>query len=350
MFGPIAHILPVTVIRRERLLPISGKVLVRTQQKVVATNVIAETNLQSEYLLLDIARGLGMPTERADRFIQCKVGDQLAEGDVVAGPVGLTRRLIRSPRNGKTILTGNGQVLLELSGLPFRIKAGISGTVTDLITDRGAVIETTGALIQGVWGNGGIENGLMTILKQASSQMLVMSDIDISLRGSIVLATHCADPDVLKFAEELPLRGLILASMTPNLIPIAKKLHIPVLVLEGFGHFPMNSLVSKLLNTSDKREIAINAEPWNRYTGTRPEIVIPLSAPGNVTTPQEVGAFALGRRVHVIRAPKAGEIGTIVNLKETAFFPGGLRATAAEVHLESGENHIFPIANLELLA
>jgi len=350
MFSPVTHILPLTVIRRERLLPVSGKVLVRAQQKVVATDVIAEANLKSDYLMLDIARGLGMPVERAERFIHCKVGDQLSEGDVVAGPVGLAHRLIRSPRNGKTVLIGNGQVLLELSGSPFRIKAGISGTVTELIADRGAVIETTGALIQGVWGNGGVESGTMIILKQASNQIFVMSDIDISSRGSIVLATHCADPEALEFAEELPLRGLILASMTPNLIPIAKKLHIPVLVLEGFGCFQMNSLVSKLLNTSDKREIAINAEPWNRFTGTRPEIVIPLSAPGNVTTPQEVGAFTLGRRVRVLRAPKAREIGTIVGLKEAASFPGGLRATAAEVRLESGENHVFPIANLELLA
>jgi hypothetical protein len=350
MFGPVTHVLPITVIRRERFLPVSGKVLVRAQQKVVATDVIAEVNLQPEYLLLDIARGLGIPAERADRYIKCKVDDQLTEGDVVAGPVGLTRRLIRSPRNGKTILTGNGQVLLELSGLPFRIKAGLTGTVTELIGDRGAVIETTGALIQGVWGNGGVENGIMTILKQASNQRLVMSDIDISARGSIVVVTHCADPEALKFAEELPLRGLILASMTPDLIPVAKKLQIPILVLEGFGRVSMNSSTSKLLNTSDKREIAVNAEPWNRFAGTRPEIVIPLSAPGNITTPQEVGIYALGRRVHVLRPPKAGEIGTIIGLKDSASFPGGLRATAVEVHLESGEKHVFPIANLELLA
>ncbi len=269
---------------------------------------------------------------------------------MVAGPVGLTRRLIRTPRSGKIVLIGSGQMLLELSGPPFRLQAGISGTITDLIADRGAVIETAGALIQGVWGNGRVECGVLTVLKQASDRKLVMSDIDISSRGSIVLATHCSDPEALKFAEELPLRGLILASMTPNLIPIAKKLHIPILVLEGFGRYQMNSLVSKLLKTSDKRDIALNAEPWNRYEGTRPEIVIPLSAPGNVTTPQEVGAFALGRRVHVLRAPKAGEIGTIVSLKEAASFPGGLLAAAVEVRLESGENLIFPLANLELLA
>jgi hypothetical protein len=339
-----------TVIRRKRYLPISGKVLVRAQQKVVATDVIAEANLQPEYFLLEVARGLRLQAERAERHIQCKVGDQLAEGDVVAGPVGLTRRLIRSPRNGKVVLIGNGQVLLELSGKPFRLKAGISGTVIELVADRGAIIETTGALIQGVWGNGRIENGIMIVLKQSSSQMLVISDIDISTRGSILFATHCADPEALKFAEELPLRGLILASMVPDLIPVAKKLQISVIVLEGFGRMKMHSVVNKLLSSSDKREISINAEPWNRFTGTRPEIVIPVSAPGSVSTPQEIGAFSLGKRVHILRAPKAGEIGTIVNLKDVAHFPGGLRATSVEVRLESGENHVFPIANLELLA
>ena len=350
MLAPITHILPMTVIRRERLLPAPGKVLVRAQQKVAATDTVAEANLQPEYLLLDVARGLGMPSEKADQFVKCHSGDRLAVGDVIAGPVGLTRRLIRSPRDGKVVLTGSGQVLIELTGTLFQVKATIPGVVTELIADRGAIIETTGALIQGVWGNGGVDFGVMTVLAKAPDQELISSEMDVSLRGSIVLGAHCADPEVLKSAEGMPLRGLILASMIPELMPIASKLGVPVIVIEGFGHRRMNSVAYKLLSTSDRREVAINAESWNRYAGTRPEVIIPLQTPSNIVTSQEVGTFAPDRRVRILRPPHAGEIGSITDLKGKVFFPGGLRAISAEVHLESGEYAVFPLENIELIA
>jgi hypothetical protein len=62
-------------------MPVAGKVLVRVGQKVGATDTIAESNLNPEYLLLDIARGLGVSADQADRYIQCQVSDQLAEKD-----------------------------------------------------------------------------------------------------------------------------------------------------------------------------------------------------------------------------------------------------------------------------
>jgi len=350
MFTSIRHILPITVIRRERFLPIPGKVLVRTQQKVAAADTIAEANLHPEFLMVDVGRGLGMSPGKADPNIRCSAGDTLVEGDIVAGPVGFTRRLIRSPRDGKVILVGNGQILIELTMKPFLLKAGLSGTVIELVSDKGVVIETTGALIQGIWGNGGIDAGIMISVPKEADQILTVSNIDIALRGSIVFAHHCQDPQALKFAEELPLRGLILASMTPDLIPIAKKLRIPVIVIEGFGYRKFNGVIERLLSTNEKREVALNAEPWNQDTATRPEVVIPLPATSSLSPPHVVTSVAPGQRVHILRPPHIGEVGTVINLVGVIRFPSGLRAPAAEILLENGGNQVFPIPNLELLA
>ena len=113
MFAPVKCILPMTIIRRQRTMPVAGKVLVRAGQKVGATDTIAESNLAPEYLLLDIARGLGVPADQTDRFIQCQVGEQLAEKDIIAGPVGLARRIVRVPRSGKVVVVEDGQMLLD---------------------------------------------------------------------------------------------------------------------------------------------------------------------------------------------------------------------------------------------
>ena len=47
-------------------------------------------------------------------------------------------------------------------------------------------------------------------------------------------------------------------------------------VLDGFGAMPMNSAAFKLLTTNNKREVTVNAEHFDRYSGNRPEVIIPL--------------------------------------------------------------------------
>ena len=56
MNAPVVHFLPLTLIRRERVLPIAGKVLVRKGQKLSVKNIVAETVFNPEYQLLDISR------------------------------------------------------------------------------------------------------------------------------------------------------------------------------------------------------------------------------------------------------------------------------------------------------
>jgi hypothetical protein len=349
MLAPVTHYLPLTLIRRERLLPQPGKVLVRAGQKVAATDAIAEASLFPDFLLLDVARSLQLSAGKTEQYLQCHVGDQLAQGDVIAGPVGLGNRIVRAPRDGKVVLLGEGQVLLETTGKLFQLKAAIPGNVVELIDDRGALIETTGALIQGVWGNGRIDAGVMSVLAKKPDMLLTIADLDVSLRGSIVLAGYCNDPEVLGMAEELPLRGLVFGSLAASLLPKAAKLTLPVLVIEGFGDHPLNPMVFKLLSTSERREVALNAEVWDRYSGARPELVIPLPAPGSTTAPQDTILFEVEKPVRVLRGLHAGELGLIVSLKSSVVFPGGLRSRAAEVRFDNGKTLFLPLANLEIV-
>lgn len=350
MLAPITHILPITTIRRERLLPIGGKVLVRAGQKVNPTDIVAEVNLYPEHQLLDIARGLGVSADQADQLIKCQVGDQLVKGDIIAGPIGFTRRLIRATRDGRVVLTGSGQVLIELYRKPFQLRAGLPGEVVELVSDRGAIVQTDGALIQAVWGNGRIDFGLMSVLSQDPEHTITADQLDVSLRGAIIMGGYCQDLEVLKTAEQLPLRGLILSSMAPQLASAAKKIAIPIIITDGLGRFPMNSVAYKLLSTNDRREVAIIAEPWDSYQGTRPEIIIPLPASGKTTLPQEMGYFGPNQQVRVVRAPYMGKIATIVSILDKAKLPSGLKVQAAEVQLENGKKALLPLANLEILA
>lgn len=350
MLSPITHFLPLTTIRRTRLLPVPGHVIARKAQRVGATDVIAEARLEREHVLLDIARGLGLTAAQADAYIQRHAGEDVEEGDIIAGPVGVTRRVVRAPKAGQVVAAGSGQVLLELNSPPYELRAGMPGVVTGLVEDRGAEIETTGALIQGVWGNGRLDFGLLGVMARSPQDKLTADRLDVSQRGTILLGGTCSDIEVLTNAADIPIRGLVLASMDSSLVPLASKMRYPILLTEGFGNIAMNSAAYKLLSTSDRREIALNAEPWDPLVGTRPEGVIPLPAGGKSNTPLETDLFTVGQKVRMVGLLHKAPIGVIADLRPgLTALANGVKAPAADVRLENGESLLFPLANLEVL-
>jgi hypothetical protein len=350
MLAPVHHILPLTTILRERVLPINGKVTARLNQKVSTADVVAETSLAREHILLDVGRVLNLSPNAADKLIRCKIGDRVAAGMVIASGQGMMRKIVKAPRDGRVVVTGGGQVLIEVGESRIELRAGIPGNVVEIIPDRGVVIQTAGALVQGVWGNGRVDTGILTNLAEQPDSVLTAGRLDVSLRGSVIIAGQCKDADTLQAAAELPVRGLILASLFPSLLSLAREMRYPIVLMDGFGSMPMNSAAYRLLTTNAKREATVNAESFDRYRGGRPEVIIPLPVSSEPAPPQQVVTFATGLTVRLRRPPAAGMIGTIITLRPgLSTLPSGLRALAADIKLENGEQVLVPLINLEVV-
>src|SRR3990170_5741739 len=350
MQAPVIHVNGLTSIVRERLLPVPGTVLARLNQKVSALDVVAQTSWAREHLLLDVTRILRVTSNVADRLITCNVGDRIAVGAVITTGKGLFSRRVRAPRDGRVVAVGGGKVLMEVGVTKVELRAGIPGTVVQVLPNHGVVIQTAGALIQGVWGNGRIASGTLVNLAEKPDGILTVGRLDVSLRGSIILAGIVNDVETLQAAAGLPVRGLILSSILPSLIQKATEMRYPILVTDGFGSLPMNSAAYKLLSTNAKRDVTVNAEIHDRYSGARPEVIIPLPISEIPLIPREVETFAPGLQVRMRLSPALGMIGSIVALKSgLTRLPSGLQASAAEVKLENGEMVIVPLVNLEFM-
>jgi hypothetical protein len=350
MLAPVVHILPRTRIRRYRLLPVTGRVLVRKGQKVNPLDVVAEANLHPHHVLLDVASSLGVPKGEADKYLERGAGDIVSEGDVLAGPVGWNKRVLRAPCSGRLIISGDGKILLEEEKPPFQIHAGLPGVVASLIPGRGAVIESIGSLAQGVWGNGVIGFGLLHVLITKPGDILTLDKIDIDLRGKVILAGFCGEEQILRALSELTVQGLVLSGMDASLIPLAEEQAFPVVIIDGFGFLPMNSSAYTLLRTSNEREITVNAEKRDIYTNNRPEVLINLPDDPVVREPRDATMFYPGQRVRIVRAPHQAEIGTLIAIKTGLdVLQNGIKAKTAEIELENGNKIKLPLANLEVL-
>jgi hypothetical protein len=349
MLIPVSHTLPLTTIQRQRFLPPPGKVLVRAGQEVAPDEVIAITDAFASHISIDLERGLGVPKGKITQYLKRKVGDEVAEGAVIASRSGVLGRTVRAPRAGKLVTVGGGQVLLKVSQKPFELKAGIPGTVIQVEADYGAIIQTTGAWVQGVWGNGKVSTGGLAMAVEQPDQAITKKDLDPALRGLILLAGYCVDPQVFDELAKFAMRGLILGSMATRLIPLAMRAPYPVVVLDGFGAMGINMAAFRLLSTNIERDISLNAAPYDRNSQQRPEVVIPMKGQGAPPVPMDLQTVAVGQQVHILRAPYHGQVGTIDRLMGVVRFPNGLRVEAAEVSIGEEEKALVPLANIEIL-
>ena len=350
LITPVTHILPLAKVRRRRYLPVAGTVLVRAGQEVKATDVIAEAIVNPEHVALNIERALGVPLKQVMEYVQRAVGDVVPQGGIIASRKGLFSRVVRAPRAGTLVAIGGGQALLQVSSKPFQLVAGIPGTVTNIEADYGAVIETSGVWVQGIWGNGKTAVGELKNLAESPNHTLKPTHIDPDMRGTIALAGHCSDPAALEKVRGAQLRGLILGSMSTRLIPVASRMDFPIMVLEGFGSTPINSAAFSLLGTNEQREATLNAMKHDPDSGDRPEIVIPLSGAGDPPIPPNLAELTIGKQVRILRAPHVSRVGAVnMLLSEPYRFPNGLRHQAVEVVFEQEEKVIVPVANIEVI-
>lgn len=145
--------------------------------------------------------------------------------------------------------------------------AYIKGLVREIIPNRGAIIETEGELINGVFGFGGERYGILgedIIILENYLKRDEFEDYKIDVIGIITPSINSYEFKDL-FDEEIS-KG----------ITKENNLGTTIILMSGFGNKKIDENLLKKLNEFKGIKVSIDGRTQIRAGARRPEIIIPL--------------------------------------------------------------------------
>ncbi len=357
------------VIRRTRRLPIKGQVLVNVGDPVEPETVLARALLPGPLQTIKLAEKLGAEPQDVTSFLRVKVGDQIESGQMVAetkGIFGKFKTAVLSDHTGilesLSEVTGNG--LIREASIPVDIRAYVKGRVAEVMPGEGAIIETRGAMVQGIFGVGGETTGIIRVAVTSQSDLLEAKDIESTDAGKILVGGKGMTLEAIKKAQTLGVKGIIaggvrdgdLAELLGYDIGVAitgqEAIGLTLMVTEGFGYLAMAGRTFTLLSSLQGQYASMNGATQIRAGVIRPEVIVPQDKP-QAAAPVADDAFELkaGTHIRVIREPYFGLLGSVTELPSMLVtLESGTEVRVLRAKLDDGRDVTVPRANVEIIA
>lgn len=361
------------VLRKDRILPLKGEVLVKKGDRVKANDVVAQTSLPGNVVPFKVANKLGVPAEMLGNFLKIKVGDEIKKGQVIAETKGLFgtgwfKTAVKSPIDGEveSISAATGNAVLREPRIPVQIKAFIDGIVTEVIKDEGVIVENRSAYIQGIFGLAGETTGQIKMLAKSPVDHLDPALITPDCKGKIIVAGALCSLEAIKKAAEVGVNAIIsggvddedLKKLLGYDIGVAitghEKIGVTLVITEGFGPITMAKNTFDLLKRFEGQQASVHGFTQIRAGVMRPEVIIPLPlGEGEQLVAEEpkMSSLEIGSLIRVIRQPNFGEIGRITELPEILTkVESETMVRVLKVKLNNGKEILTPRANVEVIA
>ena len=359
-YTPGLKVLEKTSVKKERLLPLSGAVHVSVGQNVLPDEIVASTKIPGNVQMINVANELNLDPEQVPEMMLFKVDEKVEKGQIVArskGLFGLFKSEVKSPIDGTigNISSVTGQVIITEPHIPIEVDAYIPGSVLETFDKEGVVLESTGALIQGIIGIGGEQKGYIEvidnnnlndthkdkilIIKSNLTSALYQNACNVGVKGIV-----CGGIDYSTLTEILkrPL-GVAITGMENTLT---------VIVTEGFGNISMAERTFNLLSKNIGNFCSINGATQIRAGVMRPEIFIGSENKLNLedTFDEESLIISINSKVRIIREPYFGKIGKVIELpSQLVKIDTETTSRVARIEFEDGTKEIIPRANLEVI-
>lgn len=348
---------PSAAINREVLLPEDaiGSVQVEQGQMVEIQDTIARGLIPDRYIIIDAAAQLGLSARDyarlEDDLLLVKRRTPVDQDEPIAGKNRERGRRVLSPVRGVIVSVDAERGRIIMQALPdfIDLKAGVRGQVVRVYPGRGVAIETTGALVQGVWGNGRTRTATMRLEPADGVRNLEADELQVEFKNEIVVTSRPIDADALRIAAVRQFAGLVAPSMDATLLDQALAQEFGIILTEGFGDIAMSNSVSQTIREFDGFQAAMDAYLPQPLEPRVPELVINRQITEEPHRQDHRMTLKPGMRVRLTRAPYTGQVGRVLELPpRPVMLENGLRARCAQVELLFGERVHVPLANLEL--
>jgi hypothetical protein len=368
-YTPGLKIKRVEVVNKERSLPIEGEVLVNVGDMVDFDTVVARTEIPGDADFLHVSEALGIDPSDVEEFMLKKVGERFEKGELLAQYVafwGLIKKYVHAPFSGyvENISGLSGQVIVRENNIPIEIDSYVKGEVKEILPQKGAIIETTAAFVQGIFGIGGENHGEIAVAGSSPDEILTEDNILPEHEGKIILGGSLITGEAYLKAIEIGVKGVIVGGMgIEDLIVILgedigvaitgeEKIDITIIITEGFGELSMAHRTFELLSSMEGRMASINGATQIRAGVLRPELIIPYDDPSIVEDYSEKVSDGMrkGSVLRVIREPYFGEITRVTDLPvELQKVETGSLVRVVEIQLSDGRIVTVPRANVEII-
>ncbi|MEE2785984.1 MAG: hypothetical protein VX589_01510, partial [Myxococcota bacterium] len=249
------------------------------------------------------------------------------------------------------------------SPIPVEIDAYMNGTVVDVHTNEGCVIQNRGTLIQGIFGLGGEVKGPLNIVVEEPTESLKPEYITASMKGQIVVGGAYLPAETVKRAQACGVAGIVTGGFDYDdikdllgyevgvAITGGEDLGLTIVVTEGFGHIQMAPGTFNLLKSHHARPASMNGATQIRAGVIRPEVIVTAQDHETSTdkwTPPEPVGIQIGDAVRGIRTPYFGRLGRVKSLPvELSVMASETKVRTMEVVFDDGTVALMPRANVE---
>ena len=283
-----------TLIRKVRRIPAQGEVFIDIGDAVGAETVIAGGTVRNpEAEEIKVFTKLGVEPDQTERYMLKKEGDQVAKDEVIAiyrAFFGRFTKTCRSPMDGfiEVFVKSAGRVIVRGNPIPIEAKAHIPGKIVEVIPGEGAVVETRGALANGVFGVGGEARGELAFAVDQPGEALTTEAMRQGIKGKILIGGSVVTLDALRKAAEMGVSGIVtggvdqkdLTDFVGHEIGLGltgeERVGLTLIITEGFGVHPMRDETFRLLKSHEGKQASIDGTTQIRQRILRPEIVISL--------------------------------------------------------------------------
>jgi hypothetical protein len=345
----------------------AGTVRVEHGQRVRAEDAVASTDLPGDVQTVNVVRLLGIDPQDLERYMRKREGDPVQADEVIAesrGLLGLFGSQARSPVQGtiENISTITGQVLIRQPPTPVEVHAYVDGVVREVLPQEGAVVECSGALVQGILGLGGETMGELATRVSGPDEPLTADALDGSCRGKVVIGGSAADLATLHRAQEVRAAAIVVGGIEDEAFeaflgrPLGvaitghEDLGLTLILTEGFGRIAMADRTFGILRDREGRRASANGTTQIRAGVIRPEVIVVEAVEEAVREEPPPTGLEVGALVRVIRAPYFGRLATVTALPEALQeLETEAKVRVLQAKLDRGENVTLPRANVELI-